>query len=67
MLEHRSKLDPNSFTTKYNCTALIYYEELVSPRDAIAREKQLKGWARRKKWDLILKLNPELEDLTNLL
>ncbi len=65
--EHRSKADPNSFTKRYNCTDLIYFEELDSIRDAIAREKQLKGWTRKKKFSLILRLNPSLEDLNHLL
>ncbi len=64
--EHRVKADLNSFTSRYNCTDLIYFEELDSAKDAIAREKQLKGWTRKKKWNLILSLNPSLEDLTYL-
>jgi len=51
------------FTDKYNCTKLIYVEFYNDVRDAIAREKQLKGWRRSKKDALVNKLNPEWKDL----
>ena len=44
--EHISKVYPNSFTAKYNCNKLVYYETLGRIEDAIAREKQLKKWNR---------------------
>jgi len=62
VLEHRQKLAPGS-TRKYNIDRLVYYEEAESIRDAIAREKQIKGWVRRKKIALIQRLNPEWRDL----
>ena len=40
--EHKSKLDPNSFTAKYNVDRLVYFEQFQSINDAIAREKQIK-------------------------
>jgi putative endonuclease len=46
--EHKSKLIPG-FTSKYNVTSLVYFEEFSSITDAIKREKQLKGWTRAKK------------------
>ena len=42
VLEHKSKIDPNSFTAKYNVDRLVYFEKFQSVNDAIAREKQLK-------------------------
>jgi len=60
--EHKEKLVPG-FTAKYNVTKLVYYEVFNSPEEAIAREKQLKGWLRRKKIELINRFNPEWRDL----
>ena len=61
--EHKSKLHPFSFTAKYNLKYCIYYEAFSSIEEAIAREKQLKGWNRAKKESLINKLNPSWHDL----
>ena len=55
----------NAFTSRYNVTKLVYYEEFDSIVDAIAREKQLKAGSRKKKMDLIEKRNPEWNDLYN--
>ena len=62
-IEHKWKLNKNSFTAKYNINKLLYFEEYDNPKDAIAREKQLKGWRREKKINLIKKVNPEMDDL----
>lgn len=48
---------------KYNIDKLVYYEVLDTPLDAIAREKELKGWSRKKKIILIQKINPIFKDL----
>jgi putative endonuclease len=61
--EHKGKL--SKFTTKYNVSKLIYYEEYADIRDAIAREKQIKGGSRKKKFELITSMNPNFEDLYN--
>ncbi|MSU75129.1 MAG: GIY-YIG nuclease family protein [Candidatus Magasanikbacteria bacterium] len=53
------------FTKKYNVNKLVYYEEYSHPDDAIAREKQIKNYSRKKKDELIHKFNPELRDLFN--
>jgi putative endonuclease len=60
--EHRSKL-VDGFTRKYNLTKLVFYEETGEVQDAIAREKQIKGWRRSKKVVLIESLNPDWRDL----
>ena len=48
-----------AFTTKYRCKFLVYYEQFNSVEVAIAREKQLKGWSRLKKENLIKTQNPQ--------
>ncbi|MGB1307396.1 MAG: GIY-YIG nuclease family protein [Oceanihabitans sp.] len=49
-----------AFTTKYKCHYLVYYEHFFEIEDAIKREKQIKGWSRNKKDNLILNFNPSL-------
>jgi len=61
--QHKSKLMPG-FTSKYDCTMLVYYETTESIVAAIAREKQLKGWLRKKKLGLIISVNPLWADLS---
>jgi putative endonuclease len=61
--EHKTKLHPESFTAKYNIDKLGYYEEYVSIKDAIEREKQIKGGSRAAKLALIEGMNPCWEDL----
>jgi len=52
------------FTSKYNIDRLAYFEVFADIRDAIAREKQIKGWLRAKKVALIESMNPTWEDLS---
>lgn len=63
LAEHRACVDPESFTSRYNVNRLVYCEEYTRVSDAIAREKQIKGWSRSKKIALIEWLNPEWKDL----
>lgn len=51
------------FAGKYNCYHLIYFERFQYIEHAIEREKEIKGWSRKKKIDLINTLNPEWEFL----
>ena len=60
--EHKSKAI-EGFSSKYNCTALVYYEIFDSMENAILREKQVKRGSRKKKISLIEGLNPEWKDL----
>jgi putative endonuclease len=60
--EHKNKLQ-KGFTEKYNVDRLVYYEAYTGIVDAIAREKQIKGWSRKKKDDLVSQFNPEWKDL----
>ena len=63
MYEHRNKLI-DGFTRKYNLTRLVYFEDTNDANAAISREKQLKGWLRRKKIALIEVINPSWIDLS---
>jgi putative endonuclease len=51
------------FTKKYGCDRLVYYETYDDAGKALGREKQLKGWRREKKIELIEKMNPRWKDL----
>jgi putative endonuclease len=51
------------FTSRYRVTRLVYFEEFADIRDAIAREKTIKGWKRSRKIRLIERRNPMWEDL----
>lgn len=61
--EHKIKLYPKSFTTKYNIDRLVYFEGFHSIEEAIDREKQMKKYRREKKIALIESMNPEWLDL----
>ena len=61
--QHKNKTF-KGFTAKYNVNILVYYEEYGRIEDAIQREKQIKGWSRKKKTDLIEKENYLWEDLS---
>ena len=60
--QHREGLVP-SFTTRYRIHRLVYFETFSSPKAAIMREKEIKGWNRVKKLALIETRNPTWEDL----
>jgi putative endonuclease len=63
VLGHRSRI-PGTFTGRYHLDRLVYVEETNDVVAAIEREKQLKGWTRKKKMDLISSVNPRWEDLS---
>tara|TARA_R110000823_G_scaffold185697_3_gene318124 strand:+ start:475 stop:786 length:312 start_codon:yes stop_codon:yes gene_type:complete len=60
LLEHKNKLNPNSFTAKYNVHYLLYYEHYSWIQLAIAREKEIKLMGRNSKLDLMKEFNPSL-------
>ena len=60
--QHKEKL-ADGFTKKYNVVKLVYYEVFRDVKNAILREKQLKGGSRAKKIALVEKLNPKWKDL----
>ena len=61
--EHKQHLDKHSFTAQYNVDQLVYYEATSNPEAAIEREKQIKGWNRKRKNKLIDNKNPQWKDL----
>ena len=61
--EHRNKL-VKSFTSRYNVDKLVYYEYTSDVKAAIEREKQLKGWVRKRKNALVEQMNPKWNDLS---
>jgi len=63
VFEHRMKLVPG-FTERYGLAQLVYYESTGEVTSAISREKEIKGWVRRKKVALIHSFNPEWKDLS---
>ncbi len=62
VLTHKQKRI-SGFTKKYNVTRLVYYEETQYILSALTREKEIKGWRRSKKIQLIKSLNPKWRDL----
>lgn len=65
--EHKNSVFKNSFTLKYNISKLVYFESFTIAGDAFEREKQVKAGSRKKKMDLIISLNPDWKDLSELL
>lgn len=51
------------FTKKYHVKHLVYFEEFEVLGDAFKREKQVKNWKKEWKWNLIKKMNPNIENL----
>ena len=62
--EHKNKL-VEGFTSQYNIDRLVYYESTNDIHAALTRERQIKGWLRKKKIELILSLNPTWRDLSD--
>lgn len=60
--QHKNSLT-SSFTDRYQCKSLVYYELYEDILSAIAREKQIKAGSRKKKLVLIEKMNPTWQDL----
>ena len=53
-----------TFVGKYKAYRLVYYEDYRWVQSAIAREKEIKGWSRKKKEALIRSVNPGWKDLS---
>ncbi len=60
--EHRSGII-DGFTKKYRCNILVYFEPVGEAYAAITREKEMKGWIRAKKNNLICSTNPDWKDV----
>ena len=63
LYEHKQEL-VDGFTKRYHVHKLVYYEQSSDVRSAIQREKELKGWLRRKKNALVETMNPDWHDLS---
>ena len=61
--EHKNRVF-SGFTSRYRVDRLVYFEAFSQVDDAIAREKEIKGWVRRKKIALIESTNPKWDDLS---
>jgi len=61
--EHTHKI-ADGFTKKYNVHKLVYFDCTTDVKAAIAREKQIKGWTRKRKNELVEASNPQWMDLT---
>jgi putative endonuclease len=61
--EHKNKLLPG-FTSRYNISQLVYFEETSDVQAALIREKEIKGWRRSKKTYLINSINSKWTDLS---
>ncbi len=68
LMEHQENIlsKKRTFAARYNCRHLMYYEKFTWVHNAIAREKEIKGWLRVKKLNLIKRMNPEMEFLEHL-
>ena len=65
--QHRQAINADSFTAKYKCFKLVYFENFLRIEEAIAKEKRLKNWHREWKINLINASNPHWVDLTETL
>ena len=63
VFEHMHQI-VEGFTQKYNMDKLVWFEQTSNVRSAIEREKQLKGWTRKKKGVLVDEMNPAWDDLS---
>ena len=61
--EHKHHLDKGSFTARYNVEKLVYFEVTSNVEAAIEREKQIKGWNRKRKNKLVESKNPNWNEL----
>jgi putative endonuclease len=64
VLEHRNKVNPTSFTARYNVSKLVYYCIGGDVYGAIEHEKKIKGKSRKNKMKLVSELNPDWKDLS---
>ncbi|HTO15735.1 MAG TPA: GIY-YIG nuclease family protein [Edaphocola sp.] len=70
--EHNEGLDKRSYTFRKRPVKLVFYQKFNDPTQAIAFEKQVKGWRRKKKeaiindrWDLLQELSKSKDSSTS--
>ena len=61
---HKEKI-VKGFTSRYRINKLVYYESTTEVMSAIAREKQIKKYSRKKKDSLMIKENHSWRDLSD--
>ena len=61
--EHAKKTIPGAFTARYNCSALVWYQEFRTREEAKSRETNIKNWKRAWKIELIERTNPDWRTL----
>jgi len=61
--EHKNKMF-EGFTKKYNVDKLVYFEKHLTMEEAQLREKRIKRWRKEWKKELIEKMNPKWNDLS---
>lgn len=66
LFEHKNGIY-NGFSKRYKCKYLVYYEKFNNVKHAIEREKEIKGWRRSKKEELISNTNMEWKFLNDLI
>jgi putative endonuclease len=64
VFEHKNEIYPNSFSARYHCHKLVYYEFFATLQEARIREYQIKRWSHAKKVILIEIDNPDWRDLS---
>ena len=62
IFEHKNDL-VEGFTRRYRVHKLVYYEEYDDVNTALNREKEIKGWTKKRKFQLVFEKNPEFLDL----
>jgi putative endonuclease len=65
--QHKNHYYKNSFTDRYNLEYLVWYETFHTIEEALAYEKKLKGWKRNRKIELIVTMNPNWNDLWEII
>lgn len=65
--EHQNKINPSSFTARYNLVKPIYYKDFDSEEEALEWERYIKGKSRKWKKELIEGINPAWNDFTDVI
>ncbi|WP_046746260.1 GIY-YIG nuclease family protein [Kordia zhangzhouensis] len=63
--QHKNKVQPTTFSARYNLSRLVYFESFETKDEALLREKRMKKWNRDWKVELIEKENPDCENLVD--
>lgn len=65
--EHQTRINPSSFTARYNVVKPINYKGFDSVEEALERKRYIKGKSRKWKEELISGMNPEWNDFTDVI